>query len=82
MNRKPVILYAEDDPDDRETTREYILSQTAAYEIIEAANGREALHYIRTSCSNRYEHVEKVDGDSYYMEGQENVMKCRTASSL
>ena len=49
MYRKPVILYAEDDPDDRELLRETLSSRGFHHEIVETANGREALLYLRST---------------------------------
>lgn len=49
MSRKPVILYAEDDPDDRELLRESLSSRGFHYDIVETANGREALLYLRST---------------------------------
>lgn len=49
MNRKPVILYAEDDPDDRELLRETLSNKGLHPEIVETANGREALLYLRST---------------------------------
>ncbi|MGZ8545462.1 MAG: response regulator [Flavisolibacter sp.] len=49
MNRKPVILYAEDDPDDRELLRETLSRKGFQHEIVETANGREALLYLRST---------------------------------
>lgn len=49
MSKKPVILYAEDDPDDRELLRESLSSKGFHYDIIETANGREALLYLRST---------------------------------
>ena len=49
MSHKPVILYADDDPEDREMFREYLLKQNDDYEIVEVANGREALLYLRST---------------------------------
>ena len=44
----PIILYAEDDPDDRELFREILADKGVNHEIIEAINGREALQYLRS----------------------------------
>jgi CheY-like chemotaxis protein len=49
MNNKPVIVYADDDPDDREMFREYLLMQSSEYELVEVANGREVLLYLRST---------------------------------
>jgi CheY-like chemotaxis protein len=49
MSNKPVIVYADDDPDDREMLKEYLLMQTSEYEIVEVANGREVLLYLRST---------------------------------
>ena len=49
MSRKPVILYAEDDPDDRELLREALKGKGVEHEIVETANGREALLYLRST---------------------------------
>ena len=49
MMRKPVILYAEDDPDDRELLREALKGKGVEHEVVETANGREALLYLRSS---------------------------------
>ena len=49
MDSKPVILYADDDPDDREMLREYLLSRNNEFEVVEVANGREALLYLRST---------------------------------
>lgn len=49
MSDKPVILYADDDPDDREMLTEYIMLQKSDYEIVGVTNGREALLYLRSS---------------------------------
>lgn len=49
MSRTPVILYAEDDPDDRELLRESLSSRGFHYHIVETANGREALLYLRST---------------------------------
>ena len=49
MGPKPVILYAEDDPDDRELLREALEHKGVAHEIVETANGREALLYLRST---------------------------------
>jgi len=48
MMNRPVILYADDDPDDREMLREYLLQQNSDIEFVEVANGREALLYLRS----------------------------------
>ncbi len=49
MKMKSVILYAEDDPDDRELLREALGSKCTDHEIVETANGREALLYLRST---------------------------------
>jgi CheY-like chemotaxis protein len=49
MKQKPVILYAEDDPDDRELLREAIEEKGIPCELVETANGREALLYLRST---------------------------------
>lgn len=49
MDRTPIVLYAEDDPDDRELLRETIKDRNVSCELIETANGREALLYLRSS---------------------------------
>ena len=48
MKRKPVILYAEDDPDDRELLREAFREIDNDHQMVETANGREALLYLRS----------------------------------
>jgi CheY-like chemotaxis protein len=49
MSQKPMVLYAEDDPDDRELFRDVFLSANPTYDILEVANGREALRYLRST---------------------------------
>jgi CheY-like chemotaxis protein len=49
MKQKPVILYADDDPDDRELLREALKKKGVEHELIETANGREALLYLRSA---------------------------------
>ncbi|MBA2746969.1 MAG: response regulator [Flavisolibacter sp.] len=49
MTKKPVILYAEDDPDDRELLRTILEEKGVGYEIVETANGREALLFLRST---------------------------------
>ena len=48
MKQKPVILYADDDPDDRELLREALKKKGVEHELIETTNGREALLYLRS----------------------------------
>ena len=48
MKRSPVILYAEDDPDDRELLREAFNELHKDLKMVETANGREALLYLRS----------------------------------
>jgi CheY-like chemotaxis protein len=47
--QKPVILYAEDDPDDRELLSETVRDKGIHCELVETANGREALLYLRST---------------------------------
>lgn len=47
MNKK-AILYADDDIDDRELLREFLQQQDQELEIVEAANGREAILYLNS----------------------------------
>jgi CheY-like chemotaxis protein len=49
MKKRPVILYAEDDPDDREILRDALKEKGIDHEIVEVANGREALLYLRST---------------------------------
>ncbi|WP_121357685.1 response regulator [Flavisolibacter nicotianae] len=49
MKQKPVILYADDDPDDRELLRETIREKGVLCELVETANGRETLLYLRST---------------------------------
>jgi CheY-like chemotaxis protein len=49
MKLKPVILYAEDDPDDRELLRDVLSDKGVDHEVVEAANGREALLFLRST---------------------------------
>jgi len=48
MSKKPIVLYAEDDPDDRELFHDIFLSRNPAYEVVEVINGREALLYLQS----------------------------------
>jgi hypothetical protein len=43
MDKKPVILYAEDDLDDFESLKDAISQLTDQYELVQARNGKEAL---------------------------------------
>jgi CheY-like chemotaxis protein len=49
MKNRPVILYAEDDPDDREILRDALKEKGIDHEIVEVANGREALLFLRST---------------------------------
>jgi CheY-like chemotaxis protein len=43
---KPLILYAEDDQDDFEATRDALDQLTDKYELIQAKNGEEVIRYL------------------------------------
>ena len=49
MKQHPIILYAEDDPDDRELLSEALKEKGVACELVETTNGREALLYLRST---------------------------------
>jgi CheY-like chemotaxis protein len=46
MKPKSIILYAEDDPDDRELLREAFYGNTDPIEIYDVINGKEVLLYL------------------------------------
>ncbi len=50
-SRRPVILFADDDPEDRELLKATLEEKGIQHEIVETANGREALLFLRSSKS-------------------------------
>ncbi len=49
MRKRPIILYADDDPDDRELLRDALNEKDSIVHIIETVNGREVLLYLQSS---------------------------------
>ena len=50
-SKRPVILDADDDPEDRELLKSTLQEKGVQHEIVETANGREALLFLRSSKS-------------------------------
>src|SRR5687768_7053945 len=46
IDKKPVILYAEDDQDDFEILRDALVQQTDQFKLLQAQNGTEVLSYV------------------------------------
>lgn len=51
MKELPIIVYAEDDPDDRKLLKEALFEAGVHCQLVETANGRETLMYLR-SCKS------------------------------
>ena len=71
MDKKPVILYAEDDFDDFESLRDAILQLTDQYELIQARNGTEVVSYLEDELANEHPCVIILDLNMPIMNGKE-----------
>ena len=71
MDKKPVILYAEDDFDDFESLRDAISQLTDKYELIQAKNGTEVVSRLENDTSGDYPCVIILDLNMPVMNGKE-----------
>lgn len=78
MSRVPVILYAEDDPDDRELLKETLSFTGIEHRLIEAVNGMEALSYLQSDAGLRNRPVlVLLDLNMPILNGRETLQKIK-----
>jgi CheY-like chemotaxis protein len=71
MDKKPVILYAEDDFDDFESLKDAIAQLTDKYELIQAKNGTEVVSQLENDMAEDHPCVIILDLNMPIMNGKE-----------